>query len=141
MKVEKTNFWGVLFYVFVFIKLFDYSLIIILLILFFSVKKVSTIAHWYFVISLGCVCDTFTFAKAKVWDFHSWLYSNQRFEQSLRQTYFLLFMNKQQKLGLDSFRYRYSRDDVLGAFLCIILWRKLFRFLYNFNLVRKFIFN
>ena len=28
---------------------------------------------------------------------------------------------KQAKLGLDSFRYRYSRDDVLGAFLCIAL--------------------
>ena len=109
MKVEKkTNFWGVLFYVFVFIKLFDYSLIIILLILFFSVKKASTIARWYFVISLGCIYDTFTFAKAKVWDSHSRLYSNQRFEQSLRQTYFLLFMNKQQKLGLDSLHSLYS---------------------------------
>ena len=38
----------------------------------------------------------------KKWDFHGRLYSNQRFEQSLCQTYFLLFMNKQQKLGLDS---------------------------------------
>ena len=96
-------------YVFVFIKLFDYSLIITLLILFFSVKKVSTTAHWYFVISLGCICDTFTFAKAKVWDL--------------------------------SIPLRSSRDDVLGAFLCIALWRELFRFLYNFNLFRKFIFN
>ena len=44
--------------------------------------------------------------------------------QRPRQTYFLLFMNKQQKLGLDSLHFtifRFGRDDVSGAFFFKVL--------------------